>query len=483
MNAVTGLVGSGSTVSTTPPKRLSGLDASFLYTETPSLPMHTLKVAIVDPPEDEHGIDRFASLKTILRAKLHLLPAFQTRPVEVPLGLHHPVWVQDPEFHIDRHVFRDRIAAPGGPADMDAAIAKIAEQPLRRDRPLWEVWLLEGLADGGVVCVAKMHHSVADGVASAAMLSNVMTTSPQSRMSEPPEFIAEALPSSGTLLRDALAAYGPGALELPRLLGRTLQGGIRVLKHMRGRRGQVALPFRAPQTVFNRTLSTRRSFATASLPMSDLMEIKRALSVRFNDVVLAVVAGALDRFFEQRGESLQKSLTACVPMSVSSDAGELRRLQGNRVANLFTSLCNDIADPVARVRAIHAITQQSKEVQRRLGLATLVEWAEFAPPGPYRLLSRAYSATGLPDRLPPPANLIMSNVPGPAQGLFIAGARLRRFYSVGPLVEGIGLNVTAWSYDGRLNFACLADGEAVPALDLLTEGLPEALAILKRSAT
>ena len=463
-------------------ERFSGQDASFLYMETPSVHMHTLKVAVIDLPAQIPYADVFDLVRVSMESKLHLVPRLRLRPVEVPGGLHHPMWVKDPHFNIGRHLYRSKIASPGGQREMDHAIAEIASIQLPRDRPLWETWLLEGLADGGVVLVTKIHHSLADGVASANMLAKVMTLEPgqNNHNAANPPWVPDTIPSRRKLLvdavrdqREALALIGP-------LVRRTVKGSVSVLKNLKHRAVDVPYPFVTPRTVFNRSLSPERSFATTSLPVAELKAVKNAAHVTLNDVVLATVAGALDRFFESRGETLSKPLIASVPMAVASLV-DAPREAGNRVANLFTSLCNDVRNPLERLHKIHAVTTQSKEVQGQLGIETMLDWSEAAPAVAYRWALGAFAQSGLSDVLPPAANLIVSTVRGPDHPLFVAGARLRTIYSVGPAVEGIGLNITGWSYCGEIAFALIADAAAIPDPHCITDAMRPALDDLIRA--
>ncbi len=463
-------------------ERFSGQDASFLYMETPSVHMHTLKVAVIDLPSQIPYADVFDLVRVSMESKLHLVRRLRLRPVEVPGGLHHPMWVKDPHFNIGRHLYRSKIASPGGQREMDHAIAEIASIQLPRDRPLWETWLLEGLADGGVVLVTKIHHSLADGVASANMLAKVMTLEPDqnNHNAANPPWVPDAIPSRRKLLvdavrdqREALALIGP-------LVRRTVKGSVSVLKNLKHRAIDVPYPFVTPRTVFNRSLSPERSFATTSLPVAELKAVKNAAHVTLNDVVLATVAGALDRFFESRGETLSKPLIASVPMAVASLV-DAPREAGNRVANLFTSLCNDVRNPLERLHKIHAVTTQSKEVQGQLGIETMLDWSEAAPAVAYRWALAAFAQSGLSDVLPPAANLIVSTVRGPDHPLFVAGARLRTIYSVGPAVEGIGLNITGWSYCGEIAFALIADAAAIPDPHCITDAMRPALDDLIRA--
>lgn len=448
--------------------------------ETPRVHMHTLKVAVLDLPAQQGEPDVFDLVRVAMESKLHLVPRMRMRPVEVPGGLHHPVWLNDPTFDIKRHLHRASIAAPGGHRQMDDAIGAIASTQLPRDRPLWETWLLEGLADGGIVLATKIHHSLADGVASANMLAKIMRMDSDADDASLPTWKAETFPSRRALLKDALVDQRDHLGTVGPLIQRTVQGSINVLESLKDRGSDVPYPFVTSRTVFNRSLSPRRSFASTTLPLADLKDIKNAAGVKLNDVVLAVVAGALDRFLKERGETPSRPLIASVPMAVAARS-ERSRTSGNRIANLFTSLCTDVADPLERLQKIHAVTEESKRVQQQLGVETMLDWSEALPAIAYRWILRAYSRSGVSDVIPPPANLIVSNVRGPDEPLYVAGARLRAIYSVGPAVEGIGLNITAWSYCGTVAVSVIADADAVAELHPITEAMHASLKDLERS--
>lgn len=463
-------------------ERLSGLDATFLYSETPSVHMHTLKVAVLDVPAAPESV--FERFRSELDRRLHLLPPFSLRALEVPLGIHHPVWVVDPELNIDRHLFQRRIGAPGSRRELDRVVGEIASTPLRRDRPLWEIWMLEGLDDGAVAFVAKVHHAMADGLASAAMLANVMVTGPDADAQRDEGWASRApseLPSRLSLAYDAIKETPQRVSELPGLIGRTLDGARRVVGRAADGELERVRPFTAPKTPFNKTLGPGRSFATTAVDLERVKKIKSALEVTLNDVVLGVVGGALLSFLESRGQSPDRSLLATVPVSVPGlETGQ--RLQGNRLSNLFTSLCTHVADPAERVRRIHTTTRHAKDAHTQFGPEVMQSWAEYTPPGPYHWGFRAYSALRFADRIRPAANVIVSNVRGPAQELFLSGARIKEFYSVGPILDGLGLNITAWSYNGKMSFATLAYREAIPEPYLISERLHDSLAELERAA-
>jgi diacylglycerol O-acyltransferase len=265
------------------------------------------------------------------------------------------------------------------------------------------------------------------------------------------------------------------------LLRRTAAGLAAVLRRQRSGALSPPLPFSTPRTSFNRALTPNRWFAMAALPLEEVKAVRRALDVTINDVVLALCAGALRRYLDERGELPERPLLAGVPVSTGRVDDE-QRLVGNRVSNLFTSLRTDIADPVERLRAIHDVTQAAKEVQNALGAEMLVEWSEVTPPRIFSAWMRLYSRLKLADRHRPPINLVISNVPGPRQPLHIAGGRLLDIYSMGPILEGIGLNITVWSYVDRLGFGLVACRETMPDLWDLADHLHDALAELRKAA-
>ncbi|MGH9139453.1 MAG: WS/DGAT/MGAT family O-acyltransferase [Acidimicrobiales bacterium] len=473
-------------------ERLSGLDASFLYTETPTLHMHTLKYALLDMSDVEGGftLERF---RQVLADRLHLLPAFRRRLVEVPLGLHHAVWIDDPDFDLAAHVRRVGVPFPGGRREMDELIGQIASWPLDRRRPLWEIWVLEGLADDlddpagqppsgrTVGFLAKIHHSVADGVAAAAMLANVMSTSPEGddAPAPGPPWYPESPPSAWRLLVDAVVDAVRNLRRLPALLLRTTRALRAVARRRKHADVSPPLPvLHSPRTPFNAALTPHRSFATAELSFDDARRVKSRFGVTLNDVVLAMAAGAVRAHLEDLDALPARPLVASVPTSVDGGGGGGTRLSGNRVSNLFTSLRTDLADPVERLLAISEVTRAAKEVQQLMGSELLLDWSEFTPPRLAAWAMRQYSRLRLADRHRPPINLIVSNVPGPREALYVAGGRLEGMWSVGPILEGVGLNITVWSYGDRLFAGLLACPEQLSDLHSLAARLPLALAEL-----
>ncbi len=454
-------------------ERLTGLDAGFLYMETPTLHMHTLKISVLDPSTIPGGYT-FDRVKEVFRERLHLLPPFRRRLVDVPFRLHHPVWIEDPDFDLDLHVRRVGAPAPGGTREFAELISDIASHQLDRRRPLWEVWVVEGLEGGQVGFVAKMHHSIADGVAAADLLINVLDDAPDAVVPAPVrQWRPEPVPSRRRLLRDAIAAIALNLRMLPSLVRRTF-AGVRAARRFRDSSDVApALPFAGPNLPFNAALTAQRTFAMTTLPLADIKAVKDACGTTLNDVVLAVCAGALREWLLARDLPTDRPLVAGVPVSTREKKGLV--LQGNVVSNMFTALRVDIADPLERLREISKAAKAAKGVHAAMGPQLLADWSEVTPPRPFSWFMRTYSRLHLADRHRPPINLVVSNVPGPSAPLYVAGARLGGIWSVGPILEGIGLNITMWSYLDDLNVGMVACPDAMPDLWSLADLLPAAL--------
>lgn len=454
-------------------QRVEGVDAGYLYMETPSMHMHTLKIGILAKPP----LFDFAYFRSEMMARLQHMPPLHYRIVPVPLALNHPTWVFDHDIDPDRHIFHHRLPDGSGMEDLEDLVGEIASTPLDRTIPLWELHVVEGMSDGRIGTVGKIHHTLADGNAANAMLGN-LTDQETARASTRPPPRDEPVPSALTQIGVALWDAAVQMLTLPRLIVTTVTGVVGLVRHKRA--SEVATPrpiLDVPRASFNRALTPRRSFATASVELSDLRRVRAQHGVTLNDVVLAVVSGALRLWMGERGETHAGSLVAGVPVGTDADAppGAPKRMHGNRVSNLFTTLATDVEDPVERMLQISRVTKESKKVVDTLGPDLLREWVQFTPPAPFSALLNLYSRLRAASRHAPPLNLIVSNVRGPGEVVTIGGAELSDLFSVGPLLEGIGLNVTAWSYAGRMNFSLLSCPDLVEDLRSLSAQVRPAL--------
>ncbi|MGH2792906.1 MAG: WS/DGAT domain-containing protein, partial [Actinomycetota bacterium] len=337
---------------------------------------------------------------------------------------------------------------------------------------------------GHVAFVAKIHHAAADGVAAAALLANILSVDPEPSDPDPPAtpWRGEPIPDARTLAKEGRKDKRALLRVMPDLYKKTRANAKELAKYRQSATVQTPRPIKdAPRTSFNGPLTSNRAFATTTLPLDDFKKVKEAFGVTLNDVVLDVVGSSVRRYLAERGEKLDKPLIAGVPVATDKP-DDVRRLGGNKVSNMFTSLCTHIADPVERLRAIHEITKEAKVVQNILGADTMASWLEYAPPRPFNWVMRTYSRRGLAAKHAPPINLVVSNVPGPRSPLYIAGARLSALYSVGPILEGIGLNTTVWSYIDQMNFAAISCSSLLPEVHKVTDGLHESLDELLKAA-
>jgi diacylglycerol O-acyltransferase len=453
-------------------ERMRGVDAGYLYMETPTMHMHTVKVAILD----RQGGFSFDVFTREVMARLDKLPPFRKRTLQDPLKLNHPLWITDREIDPARHIFRAAVPAPGGMRELEQLVGQVVSLPLDRSVPLWELHVCEGLEGGRVAVIAKLHHALADGAAANNLLGNATGARPP----DGPPPTLERTPSRTQLIAWALRDAIVQSVSLPALIGRT---AYRVTQLVKLRRVSDIAPPRplldVPRTSFNAALASRRNFATGTISLDAVKDVKNAHGVTVNDVVLAVAGGALRRWMDARGEHLSGSLTAGVPVATDPPGGP-PRLQGNRVSNLFTTLATDVDDPHERLRTISRVTNESKVVQRTLGPEMLIDWVQFTPPAPFTAIMRLYSRARAASWHPAAFNVVVSNVAGPREELVLGDLRLVDLFSVGPILEGIGINITAWSYQDRLNFSVLSCPDLVADLQPLVAELEPALEELKK---
>jgi WS/DGAT/MGAT family acyltransferase len=462
-------------------ERLSGLDASFLYFETPANHLHVSSVMTFDPSTVPNGYS-FAHIKETVAERLHLVPPFRRRLVSVPFNLHHPVWIEDPDFDLDFHLRRVAVPAPGAHDELVELAGHIVSLQLDRSRPLWEIWVVEGLENGQVATISKMHHSTIDGVSGANILAHLLDLAPEPTEERPPSrWEPEREPSDAAMLGQALAWRLRRPVELARLVPTTAGALFKLALRRRGGAPKGATPLTAPRTSFNSTITPHRRVELVSVPLADVKAIKNAFGATVNDAVLAICAGALRRYLEEEGEHLEKPLLATVPISVRAN-GDGPGAGANQVSAMFTSLATDIDDPVERLQIIHESTTGAKEEHNAVGATMLQQWAELAAPNVFSQAARLYSAMGLGGRHPPIHNVVISNVPGPQFPLYFAGARLTALYPLGPIFDGLGLNITVLSYLDTVGFGLLGARELMPRLKALGSAITDATAELKKRA-
>lgn len=461
---------------------LVGMDAAFLSLETPTTPMHVGVSLVLDPPEGTRSLfspsTRYAQIRRVIQQRLHLIPPLRQRAIRVPFGLHHPVWVDDPDFELDDHLSRASLPSPGGQAELDAFVAGVMSRQLDPDRPLWEMHVVEGLEEDRTALIAKVHHAILDGVSGASVLATFLDLNPRSRVTQlPPEWDPAPLPSNTQMLRHAASSLA----RQPGDTLSTLQAGVEAVADlgMHNRelmdRGEQPPPgfFAAPRTSFNGAVSNRKRFASLSVPLEDVKLVGRVFEATVNDVILAVVSGGLRRLLEARGEAAEQSMVAMVPVSTRPEGrGEAL---GNQVSGMLVSLASDVGNPVLRLDAISESARVAKEQERLHRGRFLGDLAQIALPALATRLARAMAGTRLFDKVRPPFNVTVSSVRGPDFSLFCAGSRVADMYPVGPIAEGIGVNVTVFSYLDRVQFGLLACRRLLPELGEVASYFGDAL--------
>ena len=433
-------------------KRLNGMDAMLLYSETPNLHTHTLKVAVIDTSEfdGDFGFDVFR--QTIAR-RLHLLEPLRYRLIDIPWRLHHPMWMQDCPVDLDYHLRRVRVPAPGGRRELDEVIGQIASTPLDRSRPLWEFHFAEGLADDRFALIGKVHHTLADGVASANLLARLMdlVDAPPDESDEPLQACED--PPARDLLWEAQRDQFQNIAELPGLISDIARGVVRLRRRSKERRKvtDLAKPFNAPPTFLNHVVSPVRTFATATLSLAEVKETARHLGVTFNDVVLTVAAGGLRELMLRYDGQADRPILATVPVSTDRST---ERITGNEIGGMMVSLPVHMDDPMERVQLTSVASTRAKETNDLLGPTLQGRLLEYLPPPLAPALFKAQAKRADHNRL---MNVAISNVPGPRQRGHLGGAPVSEIYSVGVLSAGSAFNMTVWSYVDQLDIAVLSD--------------------------
>ncbi len=452
-------------------KRLNGMDAMLLYSETPNLHTHTLKVAIINAAGYEGDFTFEVFRKTVAR-RLHLLDPLRYRLIDIPWKLHHPMWLQDCPVDLDYHLRRVAVPAPGGRRELDEVIGQIASTPLDRSRPLWEFHFAEGMADDRFALIGKVHHTLADGVASANLLARLMDLS-GSAADEDTEYGICDVPSTSKLLWEAQRDHFHQMAALPQLARNAVSGVSRLRRRAKERSDHpdLAKMFKTPPTFLNHVVSPGRTFATASVSLAEVKETSKKLGVTFNDIVLATAAGGLRELLLRYDGRADRPLMASVPVSTDPSPD---RVTGNEIGGLSVSLPIHIDDPLERVRLTSLSTARAKEDYDLLGPKLQGQLMEYLPPPVTPALFRWQSKRAAHNPL---MNVAVSSVPGPREHGHIGGATVSEIYSIGVLSPGSAFNMTVWSYVDQVDISILSDDQTFndihEATDAMVHGLTE----------
>jgi diacylglycerol O-acyltransferase len=443
-------------------ERLTGLDASFLYLETSAQPMHVCSILELDTSSMPGGYT-FDRLRDALVVRLAAMPEFREKLADSPLNLDHPVWVEDKAFDVDRHLHRIGLPPPGGRAELSEVCGHIASLPLDRGRPLWEMWVIEGVAgtdchrDGRLAVMTKVHHAGVDGVTGANLMSQLCSTEPDAPAPEPAAGVGGA--TGLQIAAGGLVRWATRPLQLASVVPETVSSVVSTLRKVRD--GQaMARPFAAPRTSFNAKITGQRNIAYAELDLEDIKKVKNHFGVKVNDVVMALVSGVLRHYLSERNVLPESSLVAMVPVSVH---GKSDRPGRNKVSGMFASLQTQLSDPVDRLKAIAAANSVAKQHSSAIGASLLQDWTQFAAPAVFGIAMRLYAGSRLTASMPV-HNLVVSNVPGPQVPLYMLGCEVKAMYPLGPIFHGSGLNITAMSLHGTLDVGLISCPELLPDL-------------------
>jgi len=461
---------------------LTGLDGVFLDLETPATPMHVASLHLFAKPEGRQP-DFYGAVRRLLASGVRRAPVLGRRLAEVPLHLAHPVWVEGEEVDLDYHVRRVQVPAPGTQAALEDCVAELHSQLMDRSRPLWTIYVLEGLEDGRRAYYFKIHHAVLDGAAGVALAATLFDASPalrRSRRASPgtrgdrPGWLAAA----GAAFSHDAAQY----VRLVRYLPTAASALAGIVSSPAANPGSQLLRNLAfgPRTPLNVTVTAERRFAVSSLPLDELKAIGARFGATINDVVLALCGGTLRRYLARHGGVPRAPLIATMPISLR-DPGDTHF--GTAATLSLVNLATHIADPVRRLRAVRAAAGATKSLARSARSLIPTDFPSIGVPWIVSSMAALYGRSHLADMIPPIANVVISNVPGPQVPLYTAGARMEAYWPVSIVEHGLGLNITVLSYTGTLGFGFTAARAAVADARELASDLLVAHADLKRGAS
>jgi diacylglycerol O-acyltransferase / wax synthase len=453
--------------------RLSPQDASFLHIEDHVSHMHIASVAIFEGPPPP-----FSDVVAMVDGKLDLVPRYRQKVRFVPFELGRPVWVDDPHFNIEYHLRHTALPSPGGESELRKLVGRVMAQQLDRSKPLWEIWVVEGLEDGRWAMLAKTHHALVDGISGTDLLAVIMDLSPDAVRPEPSQWTPQPEPSSLQLILDALE----NVVESPYEQVRAARAQTRALRKMAGYLLDVAgglfslggLVRPTPHSSLNGPLGPHRRYAWATTSVDDIKRVRRALGGTFNDVVLASITNGFRELLLSRHEDVERVVRTLVPVSVrprdSSGKAVGDGTYENKVSAMFAELPVDIDDPVLR---LHVITEQMKDLKnssQAVAGEALTSMSGFAPPMLLALGMRLATRAGQRN-----VNTVTTNVPGPQFPLYAAGRRMIRAFPYVPLGGQMRLGIAIFSYNGEVNFGITGDYDSTADIDILAGGIEDGM--------
>ncbi len=476
---------------------LSALDALFLHMETPDMPMHVGGLILLDKPAKHRG-SFYKKIREHLISRMHLAPLFSRRLAFMPLDLVNPIWLGGADVDLDYHIRHKMLPNPGTQAQLEAMVAQLHEGMLDRDRPLWQFTVIEGLQSGQVAFASRIHHAALDGQGGVALAQAIFDTEPIPRSVESAEEKAKRLPPStakmlSAAFRNTVAQYGkilkaiPGAVKVVGQVGAMALSSSQAKKAGAPSEQGTGIPGLAdikpgdspektvksllkklpggitlgPRTPFNVAISGKRAFVGLQLSLAETKAIAKHFDAKLNDIVMAVVASAMRRYFANDTKVLSKAMVGAIPVSLRAPGDTS---QSNQVTMMLVNMATQIADPKMRLMAIIAASNRSKALTGTMKSAMPMDMPSLGIPWLLSIISPLYKLAVSTNRIPVVANVVISNVPGPPVALYLAGAKMTANFPVSIVTHGLGLNVTIQSYNGSLDYGLIACKRTVPDL-------------------
>jgi WS/DGAT/MGAT family acyltransferase len=454
-------------------QQLSGIDATFLYLESSKTPMHIGGVYIFAPPDNNPM--SFKAFRDYVASRLHTSRTFRQRIVESPLNLGHPYWVEDPNFSLDQHLFHIALPKPGGRKELRAVASQAFSRTLDRSRPLWDMTFVEGLDGfedipaGSFALITKVHHAAIDGASGAEMMGSLLSITHEPDKNTPfKPWQPEKLPGSFEILAKNFWQNFGTPFQFGKFLIDNIGNTIGVLKEAYDKAvSPPPMPFTAPTTPFNVTITGSRSFGGVEFELSQIKAVKNAFpDYTVNDVILTICGGGLRKYLEIHEKLPSKSLVAMAPISVRND--EQKKDMGNQVSAMLVSLATLEADPLRRLKLIHESSRNSKVYSKAMSATQLMN---FIPSTLASLGARLYTSMHMSEIHSPFYNLVITNVPGPPMPLYLNGAKLVHHYGTAPVLDGLGLLMVVFSYAGHISISATSTPEVIPDMDVFLQCL------------
>lgn len=454
-------------------KSISGLDATFLYGETSTSPMHVGSVAIIE------GSLEYADFRKIVMSRIHHIPKFRKKLMYVPFSVDHPYWVDDPDFNIDMHIRNVALPKPGGWKQLRRLASREFSEHLDQSRPLWSFTFVEGLDNlsqvpkGSIAIISKVHHVAIDGMAGAGLLAVLFDFGPTvNEIPEPKPYNPKPLPNELSLLIKSGLGFAKDPLKFPKLVKQSVESTVKAGFITRAQHLDLpTAPFTAPKTPLNGIIAAERKWNTTIISLTRVKELKKIMGTTVNDILLAICSGALRRYLKEKRKLPKKPLVAMVPVSTRGDeAGH----DGNKLSAMLVQLATHIEDPIERLENIYENTIKGKTYQGAAGAKTLSDLAETVPFGIANQAARLYSRFSLAKMHSPVFNVVITNVPGPQIPIYLHGHKLLNIMGMAPIIDGMGLIITILSYQDQITISPTSDINSMPDVNLFSNYILDA---------